>query len=498
MKKILLTFGLGILSQFYFGQGAACSSATALTANGTSTVGSIAGTYFAACPTGTPSPAPTNGVWYSFTPTSNGSVTVSSDLSQNNGIAKRNETRLSIYTGTCGTLTCVGGSDDVSTTNYLSTVTLNVTAGTTYYVQWDNAWVSTAQAALGFDFTYTFTSCLPPTALNISTLTTTNATLTWTAPTPAPSSYNIEYGAIGFVQGTGTTVSTTTPSYSFPTQPAGSNISFYIRSNCGASQGSWLGPYSIFLAKEPPYSNNFDVAANRADGFVAGTGWALAVDDPTSTPPVVLSQSATGFYYSNTSTTAVANAQLYSRPMNLTANANNSISFYTRAYAFTAGQSPAPMTLKIYRNTTRSLTGATQIGTAVTVNGTTHVQQTVPFTVPTTGIYYLIFSNESAASTPNTTALIFDTFSITSGILGIKEDLIFDNKISLYPNPTSDILNVKTNSKINSVSVVDVTGKKVNVKLDGNKIDVKTLPAGTYLINVETKDGISTEKFIKK
>ncbi|MDF2552505.1 MAG: C-terminal target protein [Chryseobacterium sp.] len=70
--------------------------------------------------------------------------------------------------------------------------------------------------------------------------------------------------------------------------------------------------------------------------------------------------------------------------------------------------------------------------------------------------------------------------------------------ISVYPNPTSDILNIKTDSKINNVSVTDMTGRKVSVKLDGDKVDVKSLSAGTYLINVETKDGISTEKFIKK
>lgn len=70
--------------------------------------------------------------------------------------------------------------------------------------------------------------------------------------------------------------------------------------------------------------------------------------------------------------------------------------------------------------------------------------------------------------------------------------------ISLYPNPTSDILNIKSDSKINAVSVVDMTGRKVNVKLEGNQVDVRELPVGNYLINVETKDGISTEKFIKK
>lgn len=75
---------------------------------------------------------------------------------------------------------------------------------------------------------------------------------------------------------------------------------------------------------------------------------------------------------------------------------------------------------------------------------------------------------------------------------------VVKNMLYIYPNPTTDILNIKTDSKINKVSVVDATGRKVNVKLEDNKIDVRVLPAGTYLISIETKDGISTEKFIKK
>lgn len=499
MKKVLSTLGIAILSQFSYGQGANCAASTVISANGTLTVPSITGTLYTSCLTGTPSPAPTNGVWYSFTPTSNGSVTISSNLTQNNGTTKRNETRFSVYSGTCSALTCVASSDDVSTSNYLSSATFSVTAGTTYYLQWDNAWVAAndPQALLGFDFSYTFTSCLPVSGLSLSSVSTTNAAITWTAPTPAPSSYNIEYGALGFTQGTGTTATVTTPTFTFPTQTAGANLSFYIRSNCGTTQGSWLGPYNVFLVKNTPYSNNFDTANNRSDGFSAGTGWALAVDDTTSTPPVVLSQSPTGFYYSNTSSTGPANAQLYSRPINLIANQTNNLSFYTRAYAFTAGQNPAPMTLKIYRNTAANMTGAVQIGTAITVNGTTHIQQTSSFTVPTTGTYYLIFSNESAQST-NTTALIFDTFNITSGSLGTNDIEFFENKVSISPNPTSDILNIKTYSKINAVSVVDMTGRKVDVKLNDTQVDVRSLPAGTYLINIETKDGISTEKFIKK
>ncbi|GAB0157554.1 hypothetical protein CHRYSEOSP005_28320 [Chryseobacterium sp. Alg-005] len=82
--------------------------------------------------------------------------------------------------------------------------------------------------------------------------------------------------------------------------------------------------------------------------------------------------------------------------------------------------------------------------------------------------------------------------------LAVKETKIENNVISVYPNPTSDILSIKTNSKIKNVSVVDLAGKNMNVKLEENKINVTHLSSGTYLISVETNNGIITEKFIKK
>lgn len=70
--------------------------------------------------------------------------------------------------------------------------------------------------------------------------------------------------------------------------------------------------------------------------------------------------------------------------------------------------------------------------------------------------------------------------------------------ITVYPNPASDVLNIKSESKINKVAVTDLAGKNVNVRLNGNSLDVRHLPTGTYFISVETKDGFVTEKFIKK
>ncbi|WP_445430402.1 T9SS type A sorting domain-containing protein [Chryseobacterium indoltheticum] len=125
---------------------------------------------------------------------------------------------------------------------------------------------------------------------------------------------------------------------------------------------------------------------------------------------------------------------------------------------------------------------------------------------------YAVFSGDVAAEfdAVNTT-LANNTVANTAGVDNIQVE--FTNTATLgldtpskeakaylmiSPNPTTDVLNIKTDSKINSVSVIDLTGRKVNVRLNSNKVDVASLPAGTYIINIETQDGITTAKFIKK
>lgn len=72
------------------------------------------------------------------------------------------------------------------------------------------------------------------------------------------------------------------------------------------------------------------------------------------------------------------------------------------------------------------------------------------------------------------------------------------NDLQLYPNPVGDFLNIKTASSIIKVEIYDTSGKKVNVRLEGNRINVSHLVSGNYLITIETKESKSTKKFIKK
>ncbi|OCA69208.1 hypothetical protein BBH99_14860 [Chryseobacterium contaminans] len=93
----------------------------------------------------------------------------------------------------------------------------------------------------------------------------------------------------------------------------------------------------------------------------------------------------------------------------------------------------------------------------------------------------------------------FDNIKINNELaLTVKEAKLDTKTLALYPNPATDILTIKSKEKVNKVEVYDINGRKVNVDLDEDKVNVKNLNPGSYIINIETKEGKITEKFIKK
>lgn len=84
--------------------------------------------------------------------------------------------------------------------------------------------------------------------------------------------------------------------------------------------------------------------------------------------------------------------------------------------------------------------------------------------------------------------------------VGVKEIVKLDD-IAVYPNPTSDILNIKVEGyEIASFKVYDLKGSKViDSKFDSNIIDVSGLVNGSYFIGLTTTDNkFLYSRFIKK
>ena len=71
------------------------------------------------------------------------------------------------------------------------------------------------------------------------------------------------------------------------------------------------------------------------------------------------------------------------------------------------------------------------------------------------------------------------------------------NGIVVYPNPTSNILNIVTDLDI-KVNVYDITGKILKLDLTNKQIDISNLPSGVYFLNIEHEGNIYNKRIIKE
>ena len=91
-----------------------------------------------------------------------------------------------------------------------------------------------------------------------------------------------------------------------------------------------------------------------------------------------------------------------------------------------------------------------------------------------------------------------DNFEFFEGFLNTSE---FDETtVSVYPNPVQDILNISTQTNVESVVVYDVLGKVVlNVQPDAisPSVNVSALSSGAYMVQITTERGTKTVKVVK-
>lgn len=112
-------------------------------------------------------------------------------------------------------------------------------------------------------------SCPQPQNLAVSGFTNTTATLSWT--TGGANEWNIEYGAPGFTQGTGTYVTANSNPFTVTGLTPNTAYQFYVRDSCGTNDVSvWVGPDSVTTDCNPftaPFSEDFDGAGFTVGGF---------------------------------------------------------------------------------------------------------------------------------------------------------------------------------------------------------------------------------------
>jgi hypothetical protein len=73
------------------------------------------------------------------------------------------------------------------------------------------------------------------------------------------------------------------------------------------------------------------------------------------------------------------------------------------------------------------------------------------------------------------------------------------SNLKVYPNPAVDVVNITANKEIKSVTIYDLSGKKVKSSTDAATINVSSLAKGTYIVQAYYGNGsVENTKLIKK
>ncbi|MXO41860.1 T9SS type A sorting domain-containing protein [Apibacter sp. B3889] len=90
--------------------------------------------------------------------------------------------------------------------------------------------------------------------------------------------------------------------------------------------------------------------------------------------------------------------------------------------------------------------------------------------------------------------------NISEGFVWVGPQKNETESIQLFPNPVIDILKINTTANVTSASVYNYAGKEVKryPRVINNELDLQDLPAGIYILNLTTDQGIVSKKIIKK
>ncbi|MFD2907326.1 choice-of-anchor J domain-containing protein [Flavobacterium ardleyense] len=335
-------------------------------------------------------------------------------------------------------------------------------------------------------------SCIEPFFPEFSGITTQSAILSWTS---ASSSFEVEYGPLGFVLGSGTTVSSiTSTTTTLNGLASNSTYDYYVRTNCDASGFSdWVGPVSFTTACEAltafPFEEGFENGSIpdcwSQSSTIGSLPWTFvtANTDNSLTP-------RTGSYMAEFSNDDPATkTKLITPALDLTVIANPQLEFYYANLNWFGDVDE----LRIFYKTSYSGVWV-QIGADYTEEQTTWTKVTLSLPNPS-ATYYIGFE----ATSKWARGLDLDDITVSATLSTADFD---SQALRVYPNPTKDLLNISYNDAIKSVEVINLLGQKVmtvNVNANETAIDLTSLNAGTYIAKIITyDDAVKTVKVIKQ
>ena len=319
-------------------------------------------------------------------------------------------------------------------------------------------------------------SCAEPTALVSSAITTTSATISWTAPTVAPANGYDYYLNISNIAPLTTTIPTGSVAAGVTTKAlTGLSQStiyyFWVRSKCSSTTTSAWTSISFATVTPPPANDDCANAILLTAGVTINSN------------PLI----------GNTvSAATTAGLTFACQPLR-----NNDVWYKVAIPAsgnLTLETSPSigsPLIVDTVMSVFSSC-GGTEIG-CDDDSGTASNFSKIILTgqTPNSVIYVGVWRYN---------ATVDGKFRISAYDASLSNSTFNNENFSYYPNPVVDILNLKYNENISSASVFNLLGQQVlskSINQNETLLDLSSLPTGTYLVKLSVDNLVKTIKINK-
>lgn len=315
-------------------------------------------------------------------------------------------------------------------------------------------------------------ACLEPASVLASAITPTTANIGWTS---TATSFDVEYGVLGFTQGTGTTVNVTTNSAALSNLVGNTVYTAYVRANCSTTSQS---PWS---------SINFKTLQVPATNDLCATATVLTVGNNFESNAITSTSvgSTTGDVVPECSSFAASDVWF-----SLIVPADGNVTIQTDEVV---GSSNDDTIIAAYRGTCDTL-----VSVGCNDDNDESLFSTLALTglVPGETIYVGVWQFASIFEDP-----VNDAFRISAYNTTLGTDNFDASKFSFYPNPVSDVLNLSYVNEISEVSVFNLVGQQVlNQKVNANEsqINMSALTQGAYIVKIKSENKEQTIKVLKK
>ena len=142
-----------------------------------------------------------------------------------------------------------------------------------------------------------------------------------------------------------------------------------------------------------------------------------------------------------------------------------------------------------------SSTGATPAPHVYSASGYYSIQLTVANTLCSDSVFVNYFVSRMSGAAAMHTIKVVSKNGSGSGVQNLSNEAI-----SIFPNPTNDVLNFKFNNQENlSVKIYSINGQKVKDAVTvANQVNISELPNGMYFVELNINGKSIHQKFIKE